>query len=141
MINNTDILDMLHKQLEQSGHISLRASGKSMGGPFENADSLVISSIEKHTPHIGDVVVVAHQNQWKVHRLLYRCFKQDVCITMGDAMHSIDRPLPQKCDIIGTVTAIKTNGDSIHIAGPRRRIINLMIVFRSTLRLLRTRLL
>lgn len=138
MIHNIDILETLHEQLERLGRISLNASGKSMGGRFEKADQFKIESAKRRKPRTGDIVVVNHENQWKIHRLLCR-FPHGRCITMGDTMHAADRPAPEQRDIVGVVTALRVNGKTQSLTGPLQRFFHLWPVLRSLGRLIKAR--
>lgn len=108
MTNDAAILEALQAALRERGAINIPAAGLSMGGRFAEADSLVISRIVSGRVPVGGIAVFRQADRWFVHRVLMRW--RDRYWTKGDAVWTLDRPLPRRDDLIGEVTAVVRGG-------------------------------
>ena len=104
-----------------SGHsLRLRAFGTSMLPSIWPGDLLSIKPTSEQEIAAGDIVLVARQTRFFIHRLIQ---KRDSCwITRGDSLPQNDDPFTS-CEVLGRVSLIHKNKKTI-VPEPRRSLFN-----------------
>ena len=104
-----------------SGHrLHLRALGTSMLPSIWPGDLLTIEPAPEQEIAAGDIVLVARQNRFFIHRLID---KHESCwITRGDSLPQNDDPVAS-CEVLGRVSLIHKNKRKI-VPEPRRSLFN-----------------
>jgi len=93
--------------LRAGGTIRLRARGASMLPTVWPGDWLTVESLSAEAPIPGDIVLVARDSGFRIHRLARRIVREgrSQWITRGDALPRFDPPA-EACEVLGRVSVI-----------------------------------
>ncbi|MFH2137107.1 MAG: S26 family signal peptidase [Candidatus Omnitrophota bacterium] len=118
-------VDLLCKQLRETGSIQVSVSGNSMFPFMKNGDMLLVEPIKIKDVFLGEVVVVYAHNNLYCHRV---AFKNPKFIqTKADALVLWDVPANQE-DLIGKVVGRVKKGNIIRIDNGWLRIAGILIL-------------
>src|SRR5579859_491569 len=104
-------LDLAADVLRSGGAVRLQALGASMLPTIWPGDVLTIENKATEETVPGDIVLVARDQRFLIHRLIEKRGSQ--CITRGDSMPQNDAPVAE-AQVLGRVSAIhRKSGDVI----------------------------
>jgi hypothetical protein len=120
-------LDLAAEVLRSGGVIRLQALGTSMLPSIWPGDVLCIENNSGEATVPGDIVLVARDCRFFIHRLIEKRDAQ--CVTRGDSLPRNDTPVAED-QVLGKVSAIhRTSG----IVIPKRRVSPLVLMLASML--------
>lgn len=141
MTDDLQIASALEDALRQSGELTLRPSGNSMGSTFSGADALVFRPAGEGPVPVGTVVAFRRGQQWIVHRVLWR-FRRDGrvrYVTKGDGMRYRDRPSVSHANLVAFVAAVRKDQRTISLRTPSARVRGLSLAMGALARSLAAR--
>jgi hypothetical protein len=104
-------LDLAVEVLRSGGAIRLQALGTSMLPTIWPGDVLTIENKAGEESIPGDIVLVARDQRFFIHRLIEKRHSQ--CVTRGDSMPQNDAPIAE-AEVLGRVSAIhRRSGDVV----------------------------
>ncbi len=119
--------------LMQSGRITV--SSESMVPELMPGDRLTVEPVQACGLAIGDIVVVAECETFRVHRFLRRRGPGRI-VTKGDALRYADTPARAE-NLVGRVTARERDGRVVELNAARMRILGIYNLVKATVFLLR----
>ena len=119
-MDSRDIMAALEETLRQEGEITLPAAGLSMQYSLGRAEALVIRPAATTPIRRGSIIVFKRHGRWIAHRVVWKTINNAGLaeyLTKGDSTWAFDRPVVSSEEVVGVVTAMRTNGRIVPFRG------------------------
>ena len=110
-------IKLLHSKTIAKGIYEFTYKGDSMAPMLSEGDILLAKKISPETLRLGDIIVYKNQNQFIVHRFIYRKVEEGnifSIVAKADNLHECDKPFPSN-SILGRAIIISKANKQLRI--------------------------